>query len=82
MVGRPLMRIVGDKNRDEFVLDPIEAIRRGAKLDKQMKILLTPHLRGVWHGTHQFFNRLDDERAAAMAEQVDRAPRAYPTTSG
>jgi hypothetical protein len=76
------MRIVGDKNRDEFVLDPIEAMRRGATLDQQMKILLPPHSRGVWRGTHQFFNRMDDERAAAMAERVNLAPRAYPTTSG
>ena len=76
------MRIVGDKNRDEFVLDPIEAIRRGETLDQQMKILLPPHPRGVWHGTHQFFNRMDDERAAAMAARVNLAPRAYPTSSG
>ena len=76
------MRIVGDKNRDEFVLDPIEAIRRGAVLDKQMKILLPAHPRGVWRGTHPFFNRMDDERAAAMAERVNLAPRAYPTPFG
>jgi hypothetical protein len=75
------MRIVGDKNRDEFELDPIEAIRRGETLHKQMIILLPPHPRGVWRGTHVFFNGLDDERAAAMAQRVSDAPRAYPTAS-
>ena len=75
------MRIVGDKNRDEFVLDPIEAMRRGATLDQQMKILLPPHSRGVWRGTHQFFNCMDDERSAAMAERVNQAPHAYPAPS-
>lgn len=75
------MRIVGDKNRDEFVLDPIEAMRRGAVLDKQMKTLLPPHPRGVWRGTHQFFNCMDDKRSAAMAERVNQAPRAYPGPS-
>ena len=41
------MRIFGNKNRDELLLDPIEALRRGAALDKQMKILLPPRSRGV-----------------------------------
>ena len=76
------MRIVGDKNRDEFVLDPVEALRRGAKLDEQMKMLLPKHPRGVWRGTHAFFNRMDDERAAAMARRVSQSPRAYPAPSG
>ena len=76
------MRIVGERNRDEFVLDPVEAIRRGETLDKQMGILLLPYSRGVWRGTHAFFNRMDDERSAAIAERVKLAPRAYPTTSG
>jgi len=76
------VRIVGSKNRDELVLDPIEAIRRGLRLDQQMKILLIPHPRGVWRGTHEFFNRMDDERATAMAKRVDQSPHAYPTTSG
>ena len=75
------MRVVGSKNRDEFVLDPIEALRRGAALDKQMKILLPPHPPGVWRGTHQFFNRMDDVRATEMAQRVNRAPLVYPTTS-
>ena len=75
------MRIVGEKDRDEFVLDPVEALRRGAKLDEQMKMLVAPHPRGVWRGTHAFFNRMDEERAAAMARRVSQAPRAYPTPS-
>ena len=69
------MRIVGDKNRDEFVLDPVEALRRGAKLDEQMKVLLPKHPRGVWRGTHAFFNRMDDDRAAEMAKLVAESPK-------
>jgi hypothetical protein len=72
------MRIVGKLNRSEFEPDPVEALRRGAEIDRKMKLMLPPHPRGVFRGSHAFFNRMDDERAAAMAKIVANAPLAYP----
>ena len=72
------MRIVGKLNRTEFELDPVEALRRGAEIDRKMKLMLPPHPRGVWRGTHAFFNKMDDERSLAMARRVAASPRVYP----
>ena len=72
------MRIVGKLNRSEFELDPVEALRRGAEIDRKMRLMLPPHPRGVWRGSHAFFNRMDDERAALMARRVAASPRVYP----
>ena len=72
------MRIVGKLNRSELELNPIEALRRGAEIDRKMALMLPPHPPGVFRGTHVFFNRMDDERAAAMAKIVADSPLAYP----
>ena len=72
------MRIVGTLNRNEFELDPVEALRRGAEIDRKMKLMLPPHPRGVFRGTHASFNRMDDERSLLMARRVTASPRAYP----
>ena len=72
------MRVVGKLNRSEFELDPAEALRRGAEIDRKMALMLPPHPRGVFRGTHAFFNRMDDERSLAMARRVSFSPRVYP----
>ena len=72
------MRIVGNLNRSEFEPDPVEALRCGAEIDRKMKLMLPQHPRGVWLGTHEFFNRMDDERSLAMARRVASSPRVYP----
>ncbi len=74
------MRVVGSKNRDEFAASPEEALRRGAVIDSQMRLMKLPHQRGVWRGTHSFFNAMDDERAAELAKRVAAAPLAYPAS--
>ena len=71
------MRIVGKLNRSEIELDPVEALRRGSEIDRKMKLMLPPYPRGVWRGTHAFFNRMDDERSLAMARRVAASPRVY-----
>jgi hypothetical protein len=43
-----------------------------------MALMKLPHPRGVWRGTHSFFNAMDDERAATLAQRVAEAPRVYP----
>jgi hypothetical protein len=72
------MRVVGNQNRDEFELNPVEALKRGAKIDAQMALIRVPHPRGVWRGTHAFFNAMDDKRSAEMGRRVKNAPRVYP----
>jgi hypothetical protein len=71
------MRIVGNQNRDEFELDPVAALKRGATIDAQMALMRVPHPRGVWRGTHAFFNAMDDKRAEEMARMTANAPRVY-----
>ena len=72
------MRIVGKLNRNEYEVDPVEALRRGAEVDRKLKLMLPPYPRGVWRGPHEFFNRMDDERSLAMARRVMASPRVYP----
>ena len=54
--------MVGTLNRNELELNPVEALRRGAEIDRKIKLMLPSHPRGVFRGTHESFNRMDDER--------------------
>jgi hypothetical protein len=65
------MRIVGQQNRSEFEPDPERAWRRGLALDAMLKGTLPPHPRGVFRGNHEFFNRMDDERARQVAARLN-----------
>jgi hypothetical protein len=65
------MRIVGSLDRCEFEPDPEKAWRRGVKLDAMLKGTLPPHPRGVFRGTHAYFNRMDDERARRIAARLN-----------
>ena len=65
-----MTRIVGTKNRNEFVLDPVEAWHRGRVLDGMLKNALPPHPRGVFRATHAEFNRRDALRRADIARRL------------
>lgn len=65
------MRIVGSLDRREFEPDPEKAWRRGVKLDAMLKGTLPPHPKGVFRGTHAYFNRMDDERARQIAARLN-----------
>ncbi len=67
------MRIVGNKNRSEIELDPVKAYRRGLQLDAMLPSVLPPHPRGVFRGTHAYFNRIDDARMLEAARKLNRA---------
>lgn len=71
-------RIVGTRNRGEFVLDPAEAWRRGRKLDRMLQGAFPPRARGVWRGTHAEFNRQDDLRALEIARRINTPETAVP----
>ncbi len=66
-----MTRTVGNQNRSEFILDPAEALRRGAQLDAMWPSMLPPRPRGVTRGTHRFFNQLDDARALEQARLLN-----------
>jgi hypothetical protein len=67
------MRIVGTRDRDEIELDPAKANRRGRDLDRMLRATAPPRPRGVQRGSHEFFNRLDDERQVLIARKLNSA---------
>ena len=73
-----MTRIVGKQNRTEFVLDPAEALRRGAKLDELVPTVLPPRPRGVQRATHAAFNRQDDLRTLEQARVLNAHFKAEP----
>ena len=72
------MRIVGEQNRSEIELDPVEAYRRGRALDAMLRSVAPPIARGVMRGTHEYFNRLDAERQTQVARALNAARRSTP----
>ena len=48
---------VGNQNRNEFILDRSEALRRDAQIVAMWPPLLPSRRRGVVRGTHRFFNQ-------------------------
>lgn len=65
------MRIVGQQDRDEVERDPQRAWRRGQALDDLLKGTLPPHPRGVFRGSHAYFNALDDLRSRDIASRLN-----------
>ncbi|HEX3171022.1 MAG TPA: hypothetical protein VNM70_19860 [Burkholderiales bacterium] len=68
-----MTRIVGNQNRTEFVLDPVEAWRRGRQLDRMLAFASPAHARGVTRATFAEFERLDTLRRLAVARQLNSA---------
>jgi len=67
------MRIVGNQERSEVELDPVQAYRRGRALDAMLHGAAPPVVRGVLRGTHEYFNRLDAERQTQTARALNAA---------
>ncbi len=65
------MRIVGQQNRSEIELDPLQAYRRGRTLDTLLRHAAPPVQRGVTRGSHEYFNRLDAERQKQAARALN-----------
>jgi hypothetical protein len=66
-----MTRVVGTKDRSEIMLDPVEAWHRGRGLDRMLAHASPPHPRGVFRGTHAYFDQLDAERRAAAARRLN-----------
>jgi hypothetical protein len=71
-----MTRVVGTQNRSEFILDPEEALRRGAVLDKFGPQILARRPRGVTRAKHTVFNAIDDQRQLELARLLNPAPKA------
>lgn len=67
------MRIVGTQNRSEIELDPVKAYRRACAMDALLRGTAPPFVRGVTRGTHEYFNRIDDERQRQSARALNAA---------
>ena len=66
-----MTRIVGTQNRDEFILDPVEAWHRGRTLDQMLAATRLPTKRGVMRAPHHVFNQIDDLRQLDQARLLN-----------
>ena len=66
-----MTRVVGNQNRNEFILNPAEALRRGAVLDQMGPQTLPLRPRGVTRAPHRMFNALDDQRQLEQARLLN-----------
>jgi hypothetical protein len=69
-----MTRTVGTQIRTEFILDPAQALRRGAALDRMGPTLLPPRPIGVMRAPHRVFNALDDQRQLDLARLLNSRP--------
>ena len=66
-----MTRIVGTKNRSEFILDPVQAWHRGRALDQMLAAARLPVAYGVRRATHRAFNEIDDARQLEQARLIN-----------
>ena len=66
-----MTRIVGDRNRFEIVLDPVEAWHRGRVLDAMLAKASPTHPRGVFRGTRSYFDEIDLQRRIEAARLLN-----------
>lgn len=69
-----MTRIVGKQDRNEFILDPLEAWQRGRVLDQMLKAARIPVAHGVRRAPHHVFNAIDDARQLAQARLLNNPP--------
>jgi hypothetical protein len=66
-----MTRIVGHRDRSEFVLDPVDALRQGRVVDAMLAAAKPKAGRGVVRATHRKFNELDDLRQLVAARRLN-----------
>jgi hypothetical protein len=69
-----MTRIVGKLNRTEFILDPVDALRRGRVLDNMLASAQPRRTPGVTRATHRAMNAADDQRLLEAARRLNRKP--------
>jgi hypothetical protein len=70
---RALSRIVGHRDRSEWILDPAEALRRGRVLDAMLCGARLPRSRGVTRATHHGMDQFDDALQLQAARRLNPA---------
>jgi hypothetical protein len=71
-----MTRVVGTRNRSPFILDPVEAMKEGARVDAMGgRGDDDPDIRGVLRATHSERNALDWARMVRAAAKVQAARR-------
>jgi hypothetical protein len=68
------MRIVGTQNRSELERDPVQAVARALVWRATDNKGTVAHPRGVFRGTHTYFEAMDAARALTQARMLN-APR-------
>ena len=68
-----MTRTVGLRDRSEWILDPVEALRRGRVLDAMLDSTRMRHPRGVTRAPHPAMNRLDDALQLQAARRLNPA---------
>lgn len=66
-----MTRIVGHRDRTEFVLDPAEALRQGRLVDGMLARARPQVRRGVFRDSHSKFNEMDDLRQLESARRLN-----------
>ena len=67
-----IMRVVGPyRNRPELELDPVQAYRRGRVLDAMLRSARPKPKRGVYRGTFEAFNQMDEARMVEAARTLN-----------
>ncbi len=73
-----MTRIVGTRNRTEFILDPVEAWHRGRVLDQMLAAARMPVEHGDKRAPHHVFNAIDDARQLEQARRLNSPPAKLP----
>lgn len=68
-----MTRTVGTRDRSEWTLDPVEALRRGRVLDAMLAGARVQRPRGVTRATHEAMNRIDDALQLQAARRLNPA---------
>jgi hypothetical protein len=67
-----MTRVVGQRNRSEFIPDPAEALRLGRQLDAMLAGARPAWPRGVLRASHRAFNEMDDQRQLIAARRLNK----------
>lgn len=72
-----MTRLVGSRDRSEFILDPAQAWQAGRKLDGMLLAATAAVPKGVTRAPHRVFNEIDDRRHVEQARRLNTVqPRA------
>ena len=69
-----MTRIVGHRNRSEFILDPALALRQGRLLDAMLASARIARPHGITRATHRVMNEMDDQRQLVAARRQNSRP--------